>query len=117
LIAAIYLDQGFDEARRFVIEKMLPIMVNESLIHDTNFKSILLETVQGQGKGTPRYEVANEEGPDHDKVFTVNVYIGDDMYGTGTGRNKKEAEQRAAERAVALLQHQKKGRRQHPRQG
>lgn len=110
LIAAVYLDQGFDEARRFVVEKLLPIMVSESLVHDTNYKSILLELVQAQGAQSPRYLVVKEEGPDHEKSFTVDALINNEVLGTGTGKSKKEAEQQAARHALDLLQQ----RLQHP---
>ncbi len=103
IIAAIYLDRGFDEARRFIVERLLPIMMRESLVHDTNFKSLLLETVQGKGYGAPRYVVVKEEGPDHEKHFTVEVVVDDHVVGAGVGRNKKEAEQAAAEAGMAYL--------------
>ncbi len=113
LIAAVYLDNGFEEARGFIVEKLLPIMVNESLVHDTNYKSLLLEAAQAKGQGTPRYVVINEEGPDHDKVFTVEVIVGEQAMGTGTGRNKKDAEQRAAELALEAITRRGRQRRQH----
>ncbi len=100
VIAAIYLDHGFDEARRFIVEKMLPIMVNESLVTDTNYKSLLLEAVQAKGHSSPRYAVIREEGPDHEKEFTVEVVVDGTVLGTGKGKNKKEAEQCAAEVAL-----------------
>ncbi len=103
VIAAIYLDRGFDEVRRFIVERLLPIMMRESLVHDTNFKSLLLETVQGRGYGAPRYVVVKEEGPDHEKFFTVEVVVEDRVVGSGTGRNKKEAEQAAAEAGMAYV--------------
>ncbi len=100
IIAAIYLDLGFDAVRRFIIDKLLPIMVQESLVHDTNYKSLLLETVQARGVTAPRYVVIAEEGPDHEKQFTVEVWVDDRCMGTGKGRNKKDSEQRAAEAAM-----------------
>jgi ribonuclease-3 len=59
-----------------------------------------LEYVQAQGNYSPRYAVVEETGPDHDKQFTVAVYVGDDCLGIGTGKNKKEAEQNAAKKAL-----------------
>ncbi|MFM8437415.1 MAG: putative dsRNA-binding protein, partial [Candidatus Kapaibacterium sp.] len=79
---------------------LMPIMVSESLMQDTNFKSILLEYVQAQGNHSPRYTVVDETGPDHDKQFTVAVYVGDECLGIGAGKNKKEAEQNAAQKAL-----------------
>ena len=108
IIAAVYLDQGFEEARRLIIDKMLPIMVDESLITDTNYKSLLLEAVQSDGHQSPKYVVSKESGPDHDKEFTVNVLVSDKVRGTGTGKNKKEAEQKAAEEALKRMNRQSK---------
>lgn len=102
VIAAIYLDHSINEARDFIIERLFPIMIRESLMQDTNFKSILLEYVQAQSKNAPRYLIHDENGPDHDKVFTVGVYVDDECLGIGSGKNKKDAEQHAAE--VALEQ-------------
>lgn len=111
IIAAIYLDRGFDDVRRFIVEKLLPIMVQESLVHDTNYKSLLLETVQAKGQLAPRYVVTREEGPDHEKHFTVDVIVDDAVIGSGSGRNKKDAEQAAAEAGLEFLakrsQHQR----------
>jgi len=103
IIAAIYLDRGFDDVRRFIVEKLLPIMVQESLVHDTNYKSLLLETVQAKGQLAPRYVVTREEGPDHEKHFTVDVIVDDAVIGSGSGRNKKDAEQAAAEAGLEFL--------------
>jgi len=112
IIAAVYLDRGFDEVRRFIIEKLLPIMVRESLVHDTNYKSLLLETVQGKGQTAPKYLVVREVGPDHEKHFTVNVVVEETVIGTGSGRNKKDAEQVAAEEGLAYLARRAKPRKQ-----
>jgi ribonuclease-3 len=103
IIAAIYLDRGFDDVRRFIVEKLLPIMVQQSLVHDTNYKSLLLETVQAKGQLAPRYVVTREEGPDHEKHFTVDVIVDDAVIGSGSGRNKKDAEQAAAEAGLEFL--------------
>lgn len=104
IIAAIYLDSGYYSARNFVINSLLPIMMNQNVMIDKNFKSILLETVQAQGKNSPNYEVIEEKGPDHDKEFTVGVYVDGVLLGTGVGRSKKEAEQEAAH--IALEKHE-----------
>lgn len=103
VIAAIYLDRGFDEVRRFIVEKLLPIMVEESLVHDTNYKSLLLEAVQAKGQQAPRYAVVREEGPDHEKHFTVDVIVDGTVIGTGSGKNKKDAEQAAAEAGLESI--------------
>lgn len=111
IIAAIYLDRGFDDVRRFIVEKLLPIMVQESLVHDTNYKSLLLETVQAKGQLAPKYVVTREEGPDHEKHFTVDVIVDDAVIGSGSGRNKKDAEQAAAEAGLASLEKRSQQRR------
>lgn len=103
IIAAIYIDRGFEEARTFIIDKLLPIMVEGSIVQDTNYKSLLLETVQARGQSAPRYVVVAEEGPDHEKQFVVEVLVGDRRVGTGRGRNKKEAEQNAASVAMERI--------------
>jgi ribonuclease-3 len=110
IIAAVYLDRGFEEVRRFIVDKLLPIMVKESLVHDTNYKSLLLETSQAKGYGTPRYVVVREEGPDHEKFFTVEVFVADKKVGTGSGKNKKDAEQNAAQEALKVYTVKKKRR-------
>lgn len=103
LIAAVYLDHGFEQARTVIEQRLLPLMLEERLMNDTNFKSLLLEHVQAQGKGAPRYQVIEEKGPDHEKQFTVAVYVGSTSVGHGTGRSKKEAEQNAARQALEYL--------------
>ncbi len=105
LIAAIYLDGGFRSAERFIKQQML-LAVEQHLVvtEDANYKSQLLEFSQGESLPIPRYVTIKEEGPDHDRVFTVEVYIGDEPYGVGMGKNKKDAEQAAAEKALQKLQ-------------
>jgi ribonuclease-3 len=103
IIAAIYLDSGFEASSKFIIRSLLPIILNTSVMTDTNYKSILLENVQSNGKEAPRYEVLNEEGPDHEKEFTIAVYVGEDLLGTGKGKTKKQAEQNAALEALQLM--------------
>ncbi|TFH58027.1 MAG: ribonuclease III, partial [Candidatus Zixiibacteriota bacterium] len=65
-----------------------------------NYKGELLELVQASGEGMPRYDTVHEEGPDHDKTFDVEVYVGDVKTGSGRGNSKKEAEQKAAGEAL-----------------
>ncbi len=102
LLAAVYLDQGLDAARRLVRERLLPIAEQEQLLHDTNYKSLLLEYAQAHGDGIPQYRVLEERGPDHAKEFVVGVYVGDHCWGIGVGRSKKEAEQHAARKALQI---------------
>ncbi len=111
VIAAIYLDGGIDSARKFVVrmampkEKLISSQMLKSL--DGNFKSALLEFAQARGLGAPRYNLLKEEGPDHDRTFTIEVLIGDESCGAGMGKTKKAAEQAAAEQAYESLKYKK----------
>lgn len=104
LVAAIYLDSGYAEAKRFV-EQQLHRALDERtvVVHDENYKSQLLEHAQAHGLGVPRYTILKEEGPDHDRTFTVEVTMSGKKHGIGTGKNKKEAEQAAARKALERL--------------
>ncbi len=101
VIGAIYMDGGFEQAAAFV-RSGLRVAVERGHLRteDENFKSRLLELTQALGYGAPRYITVNEEGPDHDRTFTVEVMIGNRSYGSGDGKNKKDAEQAAAEKAL-----------------
>ena len=104
LLGAVYLDGGLKAAERFVKRTILSDI--EEIISNgnyLNFKSTLLEHTQSEGRGHPRYLVNSEEGPDHRKVFTVEVLIGGERMGTGQGRSKKEVQQMAAKGALAKL--------------
>lgn len=94
VLGAIYLECGFDIAKRYVDEIILPFIKSDTHFLG-DYKSILQEMVQTDKKSLT-YEVINEVGPAHDKTFTVNVVIDDIVYGTGSGKSKKEAEQKAA---------------------
>ena len=105
LIAAVYLDGGFQEARRLIEREMhAALRAGTVKVEDENFKSQLLEFSQAEGHGVPRYLTIKEEGPDHDRTFTIEVYIDNEPYGVGMGKNKKDAEQAAAEKALQKLQ-------------
>ncbi len=94
VLGAIYLDCGFNEAKRYADEIILPyIKSGAHFLGD--YKSILQELVQTDKKSL-NYELINETGPAHDKTFTINVVIDGIVYGTGVGKSKKEAEQKAA---------------------
>lgn len=102
LIGAIYLDHGLEVCRSF-IERVLivPFIVEGDYLVDENFKSQLLEFAQAQRYETPTYIVIDEEGPQHERIFTVKVNVGDNISGIGKGRNKKSAEQEAARDALS----------------
>jgi ribonuclease-3 len=101
IVAAIYLDGGFSSARDFVLSEITGALKIGSVANtDENFKSKLLEYAQSHHLGTPRYQVVRQDGPDHDRIFTVDVLLAGIHRGTGTGKNKKEAEQAAAGQAL-----------------
>jgi len=105
IVAAIYLDRGFVAARRFVERQVTQAMTYGAVTTtaDENYKSRLLEYAQSHGLGVPRYLIVKEEGPDHDRTFTVDVLLRNERRGTGSGKNKKDAEQAAAHQAMDLL--------------
>lgn len=104
MIGAIYLDQGFQTAQK-VINKWIiePNTIDGSLPPDKNFKGRLLESSHAKNLGSPLYKVIKEEGPEHDKKFTVEVYVGGKHYGIGEGKSKKTAEQAAAKAALEIF--------------
>lgn len=104
IIGALYLDLGEEAARTFVEGKILKEIDLEDLAHQRdNYKSLLLEYVQALGWPQPQYRVLHEDGPSHDKIFTVDVMLRDEPYGRGQARSKKKAEQEAAGRALDRL--------------
>ena len=106
VIGAIYLDGGFTNAKEFVQKFILSSIKNKELFFDS--KTILQEMIQNENnKQKIRYKLISEEGPDHNKTFTIAVYIGNDQIGIGIGRTKKAAEQEAASLAIKKLQNTK----------
>lgn len=106
VIGAIYLDGGFEEAKSFVHRFILTDIENKKLFYDS--KTILQEIVQGSYTEVLNYALLSEEGPDHDKRFTVEARIGEKVIGHGTGHTKKAAEQEAAYQALLLLKKDEK---------
>ena len=101
LIGAIYLDGGFEPAKDFVLKFILNDIEHKQLFYDS--KTILQEIVQEKGIQPVEYILTGESGPDHDKTFSVEVWIGEQCMGQGSGRTKKAAEQMAAYRAICRL--------------
>lgn len=104
LICAIYMDSNLQKTRYFI--KNFVLMDFETDIHTdalTNYKSQLQEYCQSQYQKPPHYTVIKEEGPDHRKIFTVEVYINKEKCGEGQGSNKKQAEQNAARDACQKM--------------
>ena len=103
VIGAIYLDQGYDSARTFIATHIFPLVddVVEKRLWQDN-KSLFQEEAQDRVSITPSYAIVGEEGPDHDKCFTVATYLGNEEIARGTGRSKQEAEQSAAAEALTM---------------
>ncbi len=100
ITGAIYLDSGMKEAKKFIDTFILNDLDEKALFYDA--KTILQETLQKEGS-VPRYELVREEGPEHSKVFYVEVYNGDVKLAEGCGHNKKGAQQQAAYAALLKL--------------
>lgn len=101
LIAAIFLDGGLEEASSFVLERMkgkIEESVSGKIKQD--YKTQLQEILQRDFKEPIIYRLDKEKGPDHDKIFTMSVFLGNRLIGTGIGKSKKEAEQHAAKDAM-----------------
>ena len=99
IIAAIYLDSGFDAAKKFVhvyLDQQKRVIINDS-------KSKLQELLQSKYQSLPEYKVISESGPDHEKIFNIAVYHKKKQLGKGSGRCKKDAEQDAAKTALKVL--------------
>ncbi len=102
-IGALYLDQGYEAARKFIARTLLvktDDVVRERLWQDP--KSFFQEKSQDIYGVTPLYRVLSESGPDHDKQFIVGVYIGDEQIASGEGHSKQEAEQAAASSGLTV---------------
>jgi ribonuclease-3 len=109
MMAAVYLDGGFEAAFRVVRQLVEPQL---RVMHDaaaSDHKTRLQERAQARLRTTPRYTVVAESGPDHDKVFEVVLTLAGREYARGTGKSKKEAEQRAAAAALAALDAEEEG--------
>lgn len=105
VIGAIYLDQGYDAAGQFIADHILNVIDIEKIAESKSWmdaKSRFQEMAQDKVGVTPTYKTLKEVGPDHDKQFTLGVFIGDVQVATGSGPSKQEAEQRAAERGLEV---------------
>ena len=103
IIGAIYLDRGYDPAKKFISDWILSKLDNileNNLYRDAKTK--FQEAAQEKLGITPTYNVLNEEGPDHNKEFTVGIYLGDEKVAQGTGTSKQEAETAAANEGLKV---------------
>lgn len=101
VIGAIYLDQGYEVAEKFILDNIvstLPEILESGSWRDS--KSYLQEVAQEKDNHTPVYKVLSEDGPDHDKIFTLGVFVGSKLLGSGSGSSKQAAQQKAAEEAL-----------------
>lgn len=101
VLGALYLDQGFAAVQQFLEQHLYPRF--EQILSDKSYKdhkSQLQELVQSKGLPTPTYQVLQAVGPDHDKLFTVAVLVGEQTYGQGQGHSKQLAQQAAAKAAL-----------------
>lgn len=103
-VGALYLDQGLNVVRSFLDAHLFPQLPKESRLPLKDHKTELQERVQQWNLGQLEYRTVEERGPAHDREFVVVVAVGDRPLGEGVGRSKKEAEQRAASRALRMLQ-------------
>jgi ribonuclease-3 len=104
VFGAYYLDAGFPEVQRFVLQLLVP-EINSVLEnrHKKDYKTLLQELVQKTHRSYPRYVLIDKTGPDHDKTFFMEVQVNGQSLGSGSGKNKKEAEQEAAGVAFRAL--------------
>ncbi len=103
VLAAVYLDGGMEEARRFVMPYLEKEVASQRRRHFKDYKTCLQEIVQQNPEERVEYVLVKESGPDHQKQFTVEVHLNSNVIGSGTGRSKKEAEQQAARQALKLM--------------
>jgi ribonuclease-3 len=106
LVGAIYLDGGFTAAFQVAEQLLAPIISDVPSAASKDYKSRLQELAQAKLQMAPSYAVLSEQGPDHAKTFEVAILIGDKEYGRAFGRSKKEAQQSAAELALAIMESQ-----------
>ncbi len=105
IIGAVYLDQGYEEAAKFISKNLLDVINIDDIIKNKSWldaKSRFQEKAQEMTGLTPSYKTLKEIGPDHSKMFTLGVFIGDVQIALGTGLSKQEAEQKAAEKALEV---------------
>ena len=104
IIAAIYLDGGLEEARRFIEENIKDeIEIASKHVGQKDYKTVLQEKLQEHGEVKIVYTIINEKGPDHDKIFEAEVECNGKQLAVGTGKSKKQAEMQAAKKALESL--------------
>ena len=111
VIGAVYLESGMEVARWFVLEQLHEylMLVSGGDVSPNDHKSKLQEVAQATWRKTPQYRITKESGVAHERLFSVQVLVGDVAIGEGTGRSKKEAEQAAAHDALELIERNRAG--------
>ena len=102
-LGALYLDQGYDVALRFIQTVVFPKIEAGVFTREMDHKTRLQEVLQKGGDVSIDYRLVNEEGPAHERIFTIDVYADDELIGSGQGKSKKLAEQDAAEKALIKI--------------
>jgi ribonuclease III len=102
LIGAVYLDGGFEKAFR-VVEKQFKPLLDKGLTDDGDFKTKVQQISQSRFGCSPQYRLSDVSGPEHDKTFGAEIFIDGRFYGYGIGKNKKEAQQHAAQEALKRI--------------
>ncbi|MEG0994921.1 MAG: ribonuclease III [Bacilli bacterium] len=102
LMGAIYLDLGYETVKRVILSIIVPFILNPTVNFFNDYKSVLQEYVQTEGKSV-HYELIDERGAPHDKTFVMSVMIDNICYGEGIGSSKKDAEQEAAKTALQKM--------------
>ena len=101
VIAAIYLDGGLEEAKKFIIENLKePIKIASQHVGQKDYKTVLQEKLQKHGEVEIKYTIIKETGPDHDKTFEAQVECNNKILAVGSGKSKKLAEMEAARKAL-----------------
>ena len=101
IVGALYIDQGYSAPQKFIADNLFGLIdeiISKKLWQDS--KSLFQEKAQERASVTPRYDLIEEKGPDHDREFVIGVYLNKELVATGKGRAKQEAEQEAAKNAL-----------------
>ncbi|WP_017380832.1 ribonuclease III [Paenisporosarcina sp. TG-14] len=111
-VGALYLDQGLQPVVEFLEQVVFPKVENGAFSHVMDYKSQLQEIVQKMNNGLLIYEIVDEKGPAHNRIFVSSVRLGSNELGEGKGKSKKEAEQKAAQVAIIHLENQAESRQE-----
>ncbi|MBR7132868.1 MAG: ribonuclease III [Clostridia bacterium] len=103
VLAAMYLDGGMETARKHVMRFILPELEHTEDVAFKDYKTALQEIIQRNPEESVSYVLTDQSGPDHDKVFEVEVHLNSNVIGKGKGKSKKQAEQMAAKQALSLM--------------